>query len=135
MIKFVKIINEETAMPSTDNTSERSLLTRLQELVQETDFEFVVELIDIYLAETPAQIQTIAKALNSQDYHMLNIAAHTLKGSSLNLGAKTLGAACLKLEEIARSGKSIPVGINTKEIENEFEQAKTMLLSFKSSKQ
>jgi HPt (histidine-containing phosphotransfer) domain-containing protein len=122
-------------MSPTENTSDNPLLTRLQELVQETDFDFVVELIDIYLTETPAQIQIIAKALSSQDYHALNIAAHTLKGSSLNLGAKTLGAACLKLEEIARSGKAIPTGTNTKEIENEFEQAKIMLLAFKTSKQ
>jgi len=35
---------------------------------------------------------------------MLTIAAHTLKGSSLNLGAKQLGAACFKLEELGRSG-------------------------------
>jgi HPt (histidine-containing phosphotransfer) domain-containing protein len=122
-------------MPSTDNASDNPLLKRLQELVQETDFEFVVELIDIYLTETPTQIQIIAKSLDSQDYHALNIAAHTLKGSSLNLGAKTLGAACLKLEEIARSREPIPPGTNTKEIENEFDQAKTILLAFKISKQ
>jgi HPt (histidine-containing phosphotransfer) domain-containing protein len=73
--------------------------------------------------------------LDSQDYQVLNIAAHTLKGSSLNLGAKKLGAACLKLEEIARSRKPIPTGTNTKEIEIEFEQAKTMLLAYKTAKQ
>jgi HPt (histidine-containing phosphotransfer) domain-containing protein len=122
-------------MPTTDNTSQNPLLTRLKELVQETDFEFVVELIDIYLTEAPIQIQTIAKAIASEDYQVLNIAAHTLKGSSLNLGAKTFGAACLKLEEIGRSRKPIPAGTNTKELENEFEQAKTMLLAFKNAKQ
>ena len=76
-------------MPATDNTSDNPLLTRLQELVQETDFEFVIELIDIYLSETPTQIQAMVKALDTQNHHMLTIAAHTLKGSSLNLGAKS----------------------------------------------
>jgi HPt (histidine-containing phosphotransfer) domain-containing protein len=122
-------------MPTIDNTSDNPLLTRLQELVQETDFEFVIELVDIYLNETPTQIQTMVKALDTQDHHMLTIAAHTLKGSSLNLGAKQLGAACFKLEELGRSGMPISVSINTKDIESEFEQAKAILLTFKQSKQ
>ncbi len=122
-------------MPTTDNTSDNPLLTRLQELVQETDYEFVIELIDIYLNETPTQIQTIVKALDTQDHHMLTIAAHTLKGSSLNLGAKQLGAACFKLEELGRSGIPISASINTKEIESEFEQVKAILLTFKQNKQ
>jgi HPt (histidine-containing phosphotransfer) domain-containing protein len=122
-------------MPTINNTSDNPLLTRLQELVQETDFEFVIELVDIYLNETPTQIQTMVKALDTQDHHMLTIAAHTLKGSSLNLGAKQLGAACFKLEELGRSGMPISVSINTKDIESEFEQAKAILLTFKQSKQ
>jgi HPt (histidine-containing phosphotransfer) domain-containing protein len=122
-------------MPTTDSTSDNPLLTRLQELVQETDFEFVIELVDIYLNETPTQIQTMVKALHTQDHHMLTIAAHTLKGSSLNLGAKRLGAACFRLEELGRSGIPISISINTKEIESEFEQAKAILLTFKQSKQ
>ena len=122
-------------MPTTDNTSDNPLLTRLQELVQETDFEFVIELVDIYLNETPMQVQTMVKALDTQDHHMLTIAAHTLKGSSLNLGAKRLGAACFRLEELGRSSLPISASINTKEIEREFEQAKAILLTFKQSKQ
>jgi HPt (histidine-containing phosphotransfer) domain-containing protein len=122
-------------MPTTDNTSDNPLLTRLQALVQETDFEFVIELIDIYLNETPTQIQTMVKALDTQDHYMLTIAAHTLKGSSLNLGAKQLGAACFRLEELGRSGIPISASINTKEIESEFEQVKAILLTFKQSKQ
>jgi HPt (histidine-containing phosphotransfer) domain-containing protein len=103
--------------------------------VQETDFEFVIELIDIYLNETPTQIQTIVKALDTQDHHMLTIAAHTLKGSSLNLGAKQLGAACFKLEELGRSGSPISASMNINEIQSEFEQVKAILLTFKQSKQ
>ena len=122
-------------MPTTENTSDNHLLTRLQELVQETDFEFVIELVDIYLNETPTQIQTMAKALDTEDQHMLTIAAHTLKGSSLNLGAKQLGAVCYKLEELGRSGSPISAGTHTKEIESEFDQVKAILLTFKQSKQ
>jgi HPt (histidine-containing phosphotransfer) domain-containing protein len=121
-------------MPTADTAPSNPLLTRLQELEQETDFEFVIELIDIYLMETPKQIQAIASALAAQSLPSLMIAAHTLKGSSLNLGAKQLGALCLKIEEIGRSGKSIPDGTTSTEIENEYENVKTMLLVFKQNK-
>ena len=121
-------------MPTADTASSNPLLTRLEELEQETDFEFVIELIDIYLMETPKQIQAIASALATQSLPSLMIAAHTLKGSSLNLGAKQLGALCLKIEEIGRSGKSIPDGTTSTEIENEYENVKKMLLGFKQNK-
>jgi HPt (histidine-containing phosphotransfer) domain-containing protein len=122
-------------MTTTNIDSDNPLLIRLQDLVRETDFEFVLELIDIYLSETPKQIQTIMTAITGQNLTSLTIAAHTLKGSSLNLGAKQLGAFCFKLEGLGRSGQPIPVGTNTREIETEFELVKTMLLDFKQHKQ
>lgn len=121
-------------MPTINNSSDNSLLSRLRELEQETDNEFVLELIDIYLTETPKQIQTINAAINTQDFHTLTIASHTLKGSSLNLGAKQLGALCFSLEELGRSGKIIPEGTSIKEIEAEFERVKNMLSAFKQNK-
>jgi len=122
-------------MPTAENISENSVLTRLQELVQETDFEFVVELIDIYINETPAQIKAIEKALDVHDYQMLTITAHTLKGSSLNLGAKQLGAACFKLEELGRSNAPISTIISTKDIKCEFEKVKEILQAYKQNEQ
>jgi two-component system, sensor histidine kinase and response regulator len=118
-------------MPLADTPSPNPLLTRLHELERETDIEFVDELIDIYLQETPKQIQAIAAALTSQSLRELMISAHTLKGSSLNLGANQFGSLCQKLEEIGRTGKSIPENTNTVEIETEYEQVKSMLLAFK----
>ncbi len=121
-------------MPLTENTPSNPLLARLRELEQETDFEFVTELIDIYINEAPKQIQAMTAALIAQTFPTLMITAHTLKGSSLNLGARQLGALCLKLEELGRAGKAIPEGTSTSEIETEYENVKTMLLEFKQSK-
>lgn len=119
----------------TDIPSDNSLLLRLQELKQETDFEFVIELIDIYLNETPKQIKTISDALDAKDLPALVNVAHKLKGSSMNIGAKQLGALCLKLEEMGRAGKPIPGDIGVRDIEAEFEQIKILLLKFKQSAQ
>jgi histidine phosphotransfer protein HptB len=122
-------------MPPTDAPPSNPLLDRLKELEQETDPEFVIELIDIYFNETPKQIQAIATALAAKNFPALMIAAHTLKGSSLNLGAKQLGTLCLKLEELGRAGKSIPKSTNMEEIENEYENVKAILLAFKYNNQ
>ncbi len=120
-------------MSTDENVSENSVIARLNELVQETDSEFVVELIDIFIKETPEHIKSIAKALDAKDKQSLTITAHTLKGSSLNLGAKQLGAACYKLEELGRSNNPVSASITTKDIEYEFEKAKGILLTFKQS--
>ena len=121
-------------MPAIENTSDNPVLARLRELVIETDSEFVAELIDIYINTTPTQIQTLAKALDTQDHRMLTIAAHTLKGNSLNLGATQLGAVSFKFEELGRSNAPISAANSIKEIANEFEKVKEILLSFKQNK-
>jgi two-component system, sensor histidine kinase and response regulator len=117
-----------------ENSSNDPLLNRLQELEWETDYEFVIELIDLYINETPKHIQLITSALHAQDYSALTIAAHTLKGSSLNLGAQHMGALCLKLEELGRSKSQISSEINTNEIEREFELIKLRFETFKKCK-
>ena len=122
-------------MTTIDETPANPLLTRLRELEKETDSDFVIELIDLYINEAPKQIQAITLALTTQAFSTLMITAHTLKGSSLNLGAKKLGALCLKLEELGRAGKSIPDCTSMAEIENEYENVKTMLIAFKQGKQ
>jgi histidine phosphotransfer protein HptB len=111
--------------------SDDPIILRLQELERETDFEFVVELIDIYLVEVPKQIQAIASSVSTNNYQALSIAAHTLKGSSLNLGAKKFGALCLKLEEAGRSGGSVPYEMKSGDLEKEFEDVKAVLNEFK----
>jgi histidine phosphotransfer protein HptB len=118
-------------MPLIVDAPSNPLLKRLRELEQETDFEFVLELIDIYLSEGPKQIQAISSAVESRNLQSLMVTAHTLKGSSLNLGATDLGALCLKLELIGREAQTIPSGTNTSEIEQEFERVKLQLQQFK----
>jgi HPt (histidine-containing phosphotransfer) domain-containing protein len=121
-------------MVSINAGSDNPLLDRLQELVNETDFDFVVELIDIYLSETPKQIASIIAAIHAKNSAALTISAHTLKGSSLNLGARQLGALCLKLEELGRSGLPISPETNTNAIEDEFRKVTIELTDFKKSK-
>jgi histidine-containing phosphotransfer protein len=121
-------------MSKSPTTNESYFLSRLQELEQETDLEFVFELIDLYCDESPKMIHSIATALQSQNAQALAIAAHTLKGSSLNIGAKQMGTLCLHLEELGKSKGPIPLDTSTREIEAEFERIKLTLMTYKRSR-
>ena len=60
------------------------------------DDSFLKEVIQIYLSDTPKRLAEIRDCLASGDATRLSRAAHSVKGSSANLGAK-------KVIELARS--------------------------------
>ena len=59
-------------------------------------------LITLYLESSPVYLEAIYKSAQSNEAQALSEAAHSLKSSSANLGAKTLTEICLKLEKLAR---------------------------------
>lgn len=78
----------------------------LTELLESTgdDVEFVRDLLDTYLAETPEHMAAIRQALEADDAAALVRPAHTLKSSSATLGAMRLSAIGRDLEMAGRSG-------------------------------
>jgi len=82
---------------------DRAALRSLLEMVGD-DPEFVGELVDEYLADAPVQLEAMRAAVAAGDPASAARPAHTLKGTSSNLGAMELAAACRKIEERARAG-------------------------------
>jgi HPt (histidine-containing phosphotransfer) domain-containing protein len=78
----------------------------LAELLASTgdDPEFVRELLETYLAETPEQLAAISAAIAADDAAALVRPAHTLKSSSATMGAMRLSAFARELEMAGRSG-------------------------------
>ena len=68
------------------------------------DEELLAQIIDIYLAETPALIEQIGIYLDSGDGESAFRAAHTVKGSSSNLSATAVTVAARAVELPARTG-------------------------------
>lgn len=68
------------------------------------DLEFVDELVDTYLEDGRAQVEGLRSAIARGDGEAVVRAAHSLKSSSLNVGALGLGERCRALEEAARGG-------------------------------
>ncbi len=93
------------ALQDADAVLDRSVLAGLRELREEGEPDPAVELIDLFLRDTPPRIQDMQAAIARSDARTLKESAHGLKGSASNLGAQRLASLCAKLEKIAGDGK------------------------------
>ena len=76
-------------------------LAELEELVSP---ELVLEIQESFVESAPGAIAQMRTALTSADADTLARAAHSLKSSSLNVGAVILSQLCKELEQLARAG-------------------------------
>jgi HPt (histidine-containing phosphotransfer) domain-containing protein len=75
----------------------------LRSLSPDPDGSFLKELIDIYRQDTPARIEEAEAALARGDANTLVRAAHTIKGSSGNFGARTFARLAWEIESHAKT--------------------------------
>jgi len=68
------------------------------------DQAFVDELVDTYLEEGDRLVADLVIAATANDIAAMVRPAHSMKSSSLNVGALELGERCRSLEEDARGG-------------------------------
>jgi PAS domain S-box-containing protein len=97
---------------------------------EETD-SFVNELIDLFLDTAPRHLARMKEARVKIDSKDLVLASHTLKGSSVNLGAIPMAAVCKKIEEAGKSGLYEEIDELIHALEGEFDRAKNELLEIK----
>ena len=65
---------------------------------------FVAQLIDVFIAEGRERVAVAAQAAAAGDTKGVAAAAHALKSSAGNLGARALGARAATLERVAGAG-------------------------------
>lgn len=92
------------------------------------DLDFVDELVDTYIEDGRSQVGALRAALARGDDEAVVRAAHSLKSSSLNVGALALGARCRALEEEGRRGVMDDVGEQVGSITAAFDEAAAALL-------
>ncbi len=102
----------------------------VMERVQD-DKELLNELLDIYQEDFLVKRQSLGEAIASGDIAKIKQVAHSMKGSSGNISAKPLHAACLKLELMARDGKTDGMQAVAVEIDGYFEKIKGFAARFK----
>ena len=87
----------------------------------------VVEIIDLFLQQTPDLLRSLRKAFEEKDLESIGITAHTLKGSCANLGAEQMAAWCRELESMARQGTLSSGGKLPAQLEHEFAAVRQIL--------
>jgi HPt (histidine-containing phosphotransfer) domain-containing protein len=95
------------------------------------DPEFVSELISDFLADAPAQLESLRHAATSGDATSARRAAHTLKGNSRTFGARALASLCQEAEAAATAGKLDAVLARIDEIDGEWARVRAELLAWR----
>lgn len=67
------------------------------------DPNFMRDLIDVFLADTPARFADLDRAIETRDAELLRRAAHSIKGSAGNFGATALAELAWALEQAGRA--------------------------------
>ncbi len=80
------------------------LLQSFREMIGDDADSILVEMIDCYLEDAPKLVSALTAAVDQGDAKQLRAYAHTLKSSSLTLGATTLSNLCKELEVMSRGG-------------------------------
>jgi histidine phosphotransfer protein HptB len=78
-------------------------IASLQDLNPGDGGAFLREIVAIYIEDTPRRIDDMKKSLAAGDISSFTRAAHTIKGSSANVGAQVLRGVAERLERISRT--------------------------------
>ena len=119
--------SEAPVLPEAAPIERAMLNTMVEGLDPESADEMVRELVELYLADAPGQLESVRAAIGAANPGRLRESAHGLKGASANLGAKPLAAACLELEKLGHSGSVEGAAELLAKLEREFERARAAL--------
>jgi histidine phosphotransfer protein HptB len=111
----------------TPPTIDPEAIANLRELNPGDNGDFLREIVGIYIEDTPKRIADMKACLASGDVASFTRAAHTIKGSSANVGAQVLKAIAERLELVSRKEGLAGVSGLIADSEAEFERVKVEL--------
>jgi histidine phosphotransfer protein HptB len=90
-----------------------------------TDPGFIVELIDVFLSDTPDQIELIRVGIATGNAEQVRRAAHSLKSNSASFGANRLAGMSREIEMVAKASMDTQAPQGTQGLQN----ANTLLVA------
>ncbi|MEA3427639.1 MAG: response regulator [Thermodesulfobacteriota bacterium] len=91
------------------------------------DEEFLSELLSLFAQDTPLQLKELKQAIEDNDATRVTLHAHTIKGSSANIGAKALSNAALDIEMAGKNRDLNSARLLIGKLEYELDRFKTAL--------
>lgn len=108
-------------------TVDLSVLTNFDEAQSDGGPDLIVELIDLYLEEASKLLAGMREAVAKKDALPIKQAAHSLKGSSGNLGVLQMAIMCSEVEQM-KSEDIFPIEVLVNKMEQELVQVRPILL-------
>jgi DNA-binding response OmpR family regulator len=104
-----------------DKTFDRSVLAVFEQAGTPGSQDFTLMLIDQFIEEAASQVDKLRDARQRHDVPVLKATAHSLKGSSMTMGARRLAALCVRMEEqMARNPDNVGPSELMTEVDREF---------------
>jgi CheY-like chemotaxis protein len=125
---FWKIAPTAPAKPAAHAvTLDQDIIAGLRDLRQPDHPDPLRELIDLFLSDARPRLQKIEQSIAAKDAPAVAHAAHAVKGSSSNLGARRLSALCATLEKTAAAGDLSEAANILLDIKSEFQMVEQAL--------
>ena len=128
-------VGQDTSAPGAGNGTaaapngslDHSVLEGLRELQEEGEPDVLAELGKLLLEDVPPHLEALRRAIEANDASSVERVAHTLKGSSSNLGALRMATLCAELEDIGHSGDLSRAPVLIERLEAEFGRVREAL--------
>jgi two-component system sensor histidine kinase/response regulator len=117
----------ELRVSSSEEAIDRKVLAGLK-AIGGGDNEFVLEMIDLFIEQSPRNLEVMRAALDVGDLPAVAKAAHNMKSSSAYLGARRLSELCGQLELKARAREAPFVARAVEALTAEFDVVRRALL-------
>jgi PAS domain S-box-containing protein len=104
----------------------------LQSLRDLGGVDFLIEVVDLFLADSPGLVTSLRSSLERQDTKELRRVAHTLKSNGSTLGATVFAKLCRSVEQYAKDGRLEGVSLLVDQIEHEYRTLQETLASLRS---
>ncbi|MDH3714505.1 MAG: response regulator [Gammaproteobacteria bacterium] len=114
---------ESVPAPANDPVLNQSVLDSLRALQKRGKKDILARILGTYLERAPLLLQAIVTAVSGGDAEQIHQAAHSLKGSSANVGAARLAELCAELELLGRNKDTAKAPGLLADIETEFRAA------------
>ena len=102
-------------------------IEQLLKLQDEQQPALVADIIELFLADSPRHLETLAAAIRDGDAARLESTAHRYLSGIENLGARRMRVHCMELERLARAGALEPAADALELLASEFELAREPL--------
>ncbi|HXG49305.1 MAG TPA: Hpt domain-containing protein, partial [Methylomirabilota bacterium] len=112
-----------------DASLDATVIAGLRDLREPGQPDPLGELIDAFFRDARPRIEHIEAALRAGDGAKAAAAAHTLKGSASNLGARRLASLCAQIEKHAKAGEVTDASGLLASVLAEFDQVERLLLA------